>query len=70
MCLPNPPRPPRWPVWCGAVNDRLVGRDDGVLVMITGSGLKDTRAAIRAGGQPLRIAPDLDVLAKSLHLET
>ncbi len=38
-----------------------------VLSMVTGSGLKDTKAAIRAGGEPIRIKPDIDKLASVLH---
>ena len=34
--------------------------------MITGSGLKDTKNAIAAGGEPLRIEPDLEALAEAL----
>ncbi|GAB4187255.1 MAG: threonine synthase [Phycisphaeraceae bacterium] len=44
----------------------LLSADDRVLCMVTGSGLKDTRAAIKAGGQPIRIPPDLDSLASAL----
>jgi threonine synthase len=39
---------------------------DTVVVMITGSGLKDTRAALLAGGAPLRVPPDLDRLCTVL----
>ncbi len=37
-----------------------------VLSMVTGSGLKDTKAAIRAGGEPIRIKPDIEKLASVL----
>lgn len=37
-----------------------------VVAMITGSGLKDTRAALLAGGEPLRVPPDLDRLCAVL----
>lgn len=39
---------------------------DTVVAVITGSGLKDTRSAIRAGGEPLRIRPELDQLCAVL----
>ena len=41
-----------------ALGDGTIGRDDRVLAMITGSGLKDIHSAIRAGGQPHRIPPE------------
>ena len=40
-----------------AIDSKTIGPHDRVLVMITGSGLKDTRSAIRAGGQPIAIEP-------------
>jgi len=50
-----------------AVARRLVGGDDRVLVLSTGSGLKDVAAAMRAvtaaGTSPLTIPPDVDALA-------
>ena len=50
------------------VNERLMGTDDCVLVVITGSGLKDTQAALRAGGHPLRMAPDINALEEALRI--
>jgi threonine synthase len=48
----------------------VAGMDNGtikpgesVLAMVTGSGLKDIRSSIRAGGQPLRVKPDLSAIA-------
>ncbi len=49
-----------------ALGDGTIGRDERVLAMITGSGLKDIHSAIRAGGQPFRIPPSLDAVAKAL----
>lgn len=46
-----------------AVEDKTIGSADRVLVMVTGSGLKDTRSAIRAGGEPIKIPPDLAAIA-------
>ena len=43
-----------------ALDAKTIAGADRVLTMITGSGLKDTRSAIRAGGEPTSVAPDLD----------
>src|SRR4051794_21952605 len=37
------------------IDSKTIGPSDRVLVMITGSGLKDTKNAIRAGGKPIPI---------------
>jgi len=47
-----------------AVQARLMSPQDQVLVMNTGSGLKDIRSAIRAGGEPQHIQPKLSELEK------
>ncbi len=44
----------------------LVGPDDPILVLNTGSGLKDTRAAMLAAPQPPVIEPTLAALKRSL----
>jgi len=44
----------------------VLSGSDRVLCMVTGSGLKDTQAAIRAAHDPIRITPDLDLLASAL----
>jgi threonine synthase len=49
-----------------AVESGIIGGEERVLAMMTGSGLKDTRSAIRAGGEPIRIQPNLDSLASAL----
>jgi threonine synthase len=49
-----------------AVGHGIVTAHDRVLVMITGSGLKDTRSAIRAGGQPIAVAPDVSAVHELL----
>jgi len=51
--------------WAGlraALRDGLVGPDDPVLVMNTGSGLKDTRAALRAVAEAPVIVPSMAAL--------
>ncbi len=47
-------------------NQTITGTDR-VVCMVTGSGLKDTKAGARAGGEPIRIGPDLESLASALH---
>ena len=53
-----------------AANDGLIGADDSVVVLATGSGLKDTASAMRAvamaGIEPIRIEPTLDALKEAL----
>ena len=49
-----------------SVDASTIRPQERILVMVTGSGLKDTRSAVRAGGEPIRIEPDLDVLANAL----
>ena len=49
-----------------AVESKTIGPHDRVLVMITGSGLKDTKNAIRAGGQPIAIEPSVAAVAAKL----
>ena len=53
----------------GVVAARKAGTlksSDSVVAMVTGSGLKDTKSALRAGGSPIKIAPDLDELEQAL----
>ncbi len=53
-----------------AVDRGLVSADEAVVVLSTGTGLKDVPSAMRAVGdariRPLRVAPDLDALAQAL----
>ncbi|MEM8679306.1 MAG: threonine synthase [Planctomycetota bacterium] len=49
-----------------AIEAGEIHRDDTVVALITGSGLKDTQNAIAAAGQPIRIPPDLEALKQSL----
>ncbi|HEY3394993.1 MAG TPA: pyridoxal-phosphate dependent enzyme, partial [Lacipirellulaceae bacterium] len=50
-----------------AVDSKMIARHERVLVMITGSGLKDTRSAIRAAGRPIAIEPDVAAVAEQLE---
>jgi threonine synthase len=50
-----------------AIESKVIKRTDRVLVMITGSGLKDTKNAIRAGGQPISIEPSVAAVANALN---
>jgi threonine synthase len=50
-----------------AVEDGIVDRRASALAVVTGSGLKDVRTAIRAAGEPFTLAPDDAAL--DAHLE-
>jgi threonine synthase len=50
-----------------AVESKTIAPTDRVLVMITGSGLKDTKNAIRAAGRPIEIEPTVAAVAANLH---
>jgi threonine synthase len=45
-----------------ALEDQTIKPGESVLAMITGSGLKDIRSSIRAGGQPYRVQPNLGAI--------
>ncbi len=47
-----------------ALQDGLIGQDDPILVLNTGSGLKDVKAAMRAAGQAPVIQPTLEEVKK------
>jgi threonine synthase len=49
-----------------AVAEGIVGRRDSALAIVTGSGLKDVRSAIRAGGEPVEMPPEDAALAEHL----
>jgi threonine synthase len=49
-----------------AIESKTIASNDRVLVMITGSGLKDTKNAIRAAGRPIEIEPTVDAVAANL----
>ena len=48
----------------------LIGMDDDIVLLSTGSGLKDVPSAMRAvsaaGTEPLRIPPDIEALERAL----
>jgi threonine synthase len=50
-----------------AIDSKIIGPNDRVLVMITGSGLKDTKNAIRAGGQPIAVEPNVAAIEEALE---
>jgi threonine synthase len=50
-----------------AVADGIVGRRAAALAVLTGSGLKDVRAALRAGGAPVDLPPDDEALDQHLR---
>ena len=50
-----------------AVERGIIGRDERVLAVITGSGLKDTVSAMKAVGQPIQIEANLDAVAAQLN---
>jgi threonine synthase len=49
-----------------ALDQSLVGRDERVVLLITGSGLKDVAAATQAVAVPATIAADIDAIAELL----
>ncbi len=51
-----------------AIDAKSIGPNDRVLVMITGSGLKDTKNAIRAAGKPISIEPTLAAVEEALKV--
>jgi threonine synthase len=50
-----------------AIDSKQIAPHERVLVMVTGSGLKDTRSAIRAAGRPIAIEPDLSAVATQIE---
>ncbi len=50
-----------------AVDNGTIADQAEVAGFITGSGLKDTKSAIKAGGQPIRLEPNLDLLEKAIQ---
>src|SRR6476620_658084 len=49
-----------------AIELKIIGPNDRVLVMVTGSGLKDTKNAIRAGGKPIPVEPNVGAVKEAL----
>lgn len=52
-----------------AIESKTIGPHDRVLVMITGSGLKDTKNAIRAAGKPIAIEPTVSAVAEHVRVK-
>ena len=50
-----------------AVRQGIIGQDARVLIVITGSGLKDVRSAIEATGTPIDIPPDLEAVRRMVE---
>jgi threonine synthase len=50
-----------------AVEDGIVGSEERVVVLSTGSGLKDIATAIKSVGQPQVIAPRLEDVRRAMH---
>ena len=49
-----------------AIESRIIEPHERVLAMITGSGLKDTRSAIRAAGRPISIEPNIAAVSEQI----
>jgi threonine synthase len=49
-----------------AIESKIIGPNERVLVMVTGSGLKDTKNAIRAGGKPTPVEPNVGAVKEAL----
>ena len=64
-CSPSRPPRPRSPESSQRSNRELSAPHERVLAMITGSGLKDTRSAIRAGGRPIPIEPNVAAVSSN-----
>jgi threonine synthase len=49
------------------LDSKTLNPNDRILAMITGSGLKDTRSAIRAAGRPIAIEPEVKSVERALE---
>jgi threonine synthase len=49
-----------------AWGNKLISRDETIVVINTGSGLKDVNAAIQATGEPRVIAPTLEAVREAM----
>ncbi len=49
-----------------ALKEGKISKNDKVVVIITGNGLKDVNSAIKAGGEPIVINPDIEEVKKIL----
>ncbi len=50
-----------------ALNENLVSKEDKVVVIITGNGLKDIDSAMKSVGQPIFIEPNLENVKRALN---
>ncbi len=48
-----------------ALEQKLLSPDSSIVSIVTGNGLKDVNNAISAAGEPMSIAPDMDLLLKA-----
>ncbi len=53
-----------------ALDEGLVGREERLVLLVTGTGLKDIPAASRAVCKPLPIPPTLEALAQRMQTRT
>ena len=51
-----------------AVQSNLIDPDEAVVVMVTGNGLKDVKAALQAAGEATRIEPSLDAVRQVIRM--
>ncbi len=58
-----------WAGLCKAVDEGLITPDDPVVVLNTGSGLKDVQSAMRAAGEAPVIAPTLDAVKRYVDMD-
>jgi threonine synthase len=52
-----------------AISMGLVAPDEGIVILVTGSGLKDIRATLQAVEKPKRIKPNLKAVQAALEGE-
>ncbi len=50
-----------------ALKNGKISKADKVVIIVTGNGLKDVESAIKAGGEPLVINPDIESIKKALN---
>jgi threonine synthase len=49
-----------------ALSDKMIGSKERVVIVVTGSGLKDVEAALRAAPKPREIEPNLEAVAREI----
>jgi threonine synthase len=60
--FPEPAAATPWAAVKQMTDDKLIDRDERVVCLVTGSGLKDTASARQAAGEPVIIEPSLDAM--------